>query len=110
MRLRKGESVDLAVSGTQHSNGVDADASCVNLGTGWTTTDDSVALGQDPLDLWVDGAHVTWRALGAADGCSTDHTYSARVTATKNGPLRFAVLDLDYGDNTGTLGVTMLRG
>ncbi len=66
-------------------------------------------VGADPLDLWVDGTRVAWRALGRADGCSSEHAYSARYTAAKNGRLRLAVLDLDHRDNTGTLEVTLLR-
>ena len=38
-----------------------------------------------------------------------DHAYTATLTAARNGPLRFAVLDLDHRDNTGSLTVTLTR-
>ncbi|NUR07029.1 MAG: hypothetical protein HOQ22_03325 [Nocardioidaceae bacterium] len=110
MRLRQGQTVLLAVSGTQRSNGREADASCVREGNTWRSTDSLVALDQDPLDLWVDGTRTSWRPYGDNDGsCSSDHTYWTRFTATRNGPVRFTVLDLDYRDNDGTLTVTMMR-
>jgi hypothetical protein len=109
MQLRKGETIDVHVSGTQRSNGLDADGACVRSGTSWLDRDPAVLLGQDALELWVDGTDVRWRPIGSTAGCSSRHEYSARFTATKNGPLRLAVLDLDHGDNTGTLEVTLLR-
>ena len=42
--------------------------------------------------------------------CSEEHAYLTRFTATKNGPLRFSVLDLDHRDNAGTFKVTLIRG
>jgi hypothetical protein len=110
MKLRKGEKVQVIVRGTLRSQGVEADASCVRTSTGWVTRDPGVALAQDPLDLWVDGQRVPWRAIGRTDVCSEEeHSYTTRFTATKNGKLRLAVLDLDHRDNVGTLKVTLLR-
>ncbi len=109
MRLRKGETVEVVVRGTQRSGSTPADASCVQTSGGWLPRDPGMALDQDPLDVWVDGSPVTWRALGRTPGCSDEHAYSTRFTARKDGPLRFAVLDLDHRDNSGTLGVTLLR-
>lgn len=110
MRVRKGATVQVVVRGTQRSGATLADAACVRTAAGWVRRDPAVALAQDPLDLWVDGQRVGWRALGRTDGCSQEHAYSARVTATKSGPLRLAVLDLDHSDNQGALSVTLLRG
>ncbi|MGA8210382.1 MAG: hypothetical protein WB798_09535, partial [Nocardioidaceae bacterium] len=110
MRLRTGESVDLLVRGTQRSGRVTADASCVAVAGTWRRVDDSVALGQDPLELWVDGAPAGWRPAEGGAGCSArDHAYRARFTATKNGPVNLAVFDLDHHDNSGALTVTMTR-
>jgi len=111
MRLKAGERVSVLVRGTQRSGDTTADASCVLTSDGWATRDPEVALDQDVLDLWVDGQPVTWRALGRSGTCSDDqHSYVATFTATHNGPLRLAVLDLDYRDNRGTFDVTLLRG
>lgn len=110
MKLRKGEKVQIIVRGTQRSNGVEADASCVRTSTGWVPRDPGLALAQDPLDLWVDGNRASWRAIGRTDICSEEeHSYTTRFTATKNGKLRLAVLDLDHRDNVGVLKVTLLR-
>ena len=111
MQLRRGEQVQVVVQGLQRSGAVQADASCVLTSAGWVQRDPGVALEQDPLDLWVDGQPVTWRALGRGGVCSEDeHSYTTRFTATKNGPLRFSVLDLDHRDNRGGFKVTLLRG
>jgi hypothetical protein len=110
MRLRKGEQVHVVVRGTQRSHGREADAACVLTEDGWQRADPTVALQQDPLELWVDGNAVSWRALGRTATCSEDeHSYVTRFTARKPGPLRLAVLDLDHGDNAGTFSVTLLR-
>jgi hypothetical protein len=97
------------VRGTVRSHGVRSDAACVGTGDTWTRQDPALALRQDPLELWVDGRTVRWRALGPTTPCSDEHGYTVRYTATKNGRLRLAVLDLDHRDNTGSLRVTLLR-
>ena len=66
-------------------------------------------LPQEPLELWVDGQRVAWRPVSGTTACAADHAYTATFTATKNGPLRFAVLDLDHRDNTGSLTVALTR-
>lgn len=110
MKLRKDEKVQVVVRGVQTSHGVQADASCVRTSSGWVPRDPALALPQDPLDLWVDGNRVSWRSIGPTDTCSDEeHSYTTRFTATKNGRLRLAVLDLDHRDNVGVLKVTLLR-
>ena len=109
LRFRKGENVQLVVRGTVRSHGVRADAACVSTPDGWRRTDPALGLAQDPLELWVDGSPVRWRALGPASPCSDEYGYTVRYTATKNGRLRLALLDLDHRDNTGTIRVTLLR-
>jgi hypothetical protein len=110
MKLRRGEKVLLVVRGVVRSAGTTADARCVATPDGWAPRDPRLALDQDPLELWVDGTPVHWRALGETDGCSADeHGYTVRWTATHPGKIRLAVLDLDHRDNTGTLRVTALR-
>lgn len=109
LKLRAGEEVQLVVRGTVRSHGLAADASCVRVGGTWTGRDPALALPQDPLELWVDGQRVRWRALGATAGCSEERGYTVRYTAPKPGRLRLAVLDLDHRDNEGSLEVTVLR-
>lgn len=109
MRVRKGQRVQVVVRGVQRSHGLTADASCVGTSEGWLPRDPSLALPQDPLSMWVDGQEVAWRSVGEGDVCSREHLYTATVTATKSGPLRLAVLDVDHRDNTGVFKVTLLR-
>ena len=109
MRLRAGQAVYLKATGTQASGDELADASCVRTAAGWRAADARVALGQDPLALWVDGRPLGWHPVGRRSGCAANHTDSARFVATKNGPVRFAVLDLDHRDNTGVLSVRLRR-
>jgi hypothetical protein len=110
MKLRRGEKVLVVVRGLVRSAGTTADARCVATPDGWSPRDPRMAVPQDPLELWVDGRRVHWRALGASDGCSEDeHSYTVRFTATHPGKVRLAVLDLDHRDNTGSLRVTLLR-
>jgi hypothetical protein len=108
MRLRKGEPVRVRVTGGFSSAGQAADASCIRTPLGWLGTDPEVLLGQDLLQLWVDGQPVRWRALGPSP-CSSEATYTAKLTATKSGRLRVNVFDLDHSDNRGTLDVVLLR-
>lgn len=107
MRLRKGERVKVTVTGRFTSGRTKADASCVRTPDGWLPRDPRV-LGQDVLDVWVDGQPVAWRAVGGG-ACSGDADYTARFTATKGGPVRLAVFDLDHRDNDGRLAVTLKR-
>jgi hypothetical protein len=109
MRLRAGQTVQLTVSGTQRSGTELADASCVRTTAGWRAADTRVALGQDPMALWADGTPPAWHPVGRRSGCAPDHRYTARFVATKNGPVRFAVLDLDHRDNAGVLAVSLRR-
>ena len=104
MRLRKGERVTLVVSGAFTSHGVTADATCVNAGAGWVPRDPGLALEQDPLELWVDGVARPWGA------CNDAHTYSTSYVVEKSGPIRLAVMDLDFRDNAGSLEVALTRG
>ncbi|HEX6878525.1 MAG TPA: hypothetical protein VF165_22900 [Nocardioidaceae bacterium] len=111
MKLRKGDRVQVIVRGKFSTGGYDADASCVKTPAGWLQADPAAdLLGQDPLNLWVDGQPVRWRALGPTDGCSSEYRYTTRFTLTEhNGPLRVSVFDLDYRDNKGSFEVTLLR-
>jgi hypothetical protein len=104
MRLKKKQRVTLTVSGTYTSHGVTADATCVGTAAGWTPRDAALALEQDPLELWVDGELRSWGP------CNPEHTYSTSFVVDKSGPLRLAVMDLDFRDNVGNLQVTLTRG
>jgi hypothetical protein len=82
----------------------------VLTGTEWADRVPGLALAQDPLELWVDGQAVSWRAIGPTAPCSADeHAYTARFTVRRNGKLQLAVLDVDHRDNEGVLQVTLLR-
>ena len=107
MRLRKGERVRVTVNGSFRSGRTAADASCVRTVDGWASSDPQV-LGQDVLDVWVDGQPVPWKAVGGGS-CSDASTYVTTFTATKPGPVRVAVFDLDHRDNSGDLAVTLKR-
>ena len=110
MRARKGERIQVVVSGTYTSHGVTADATCVATASGWAPRDPGLLVEQDPLELWVDGMLLPWRPVGAGTSCSdVQHTYTTTFTVAKSGPLRLAVLDLDHRDNSGGLEVTLLR-
>ena len=104
MRLRKGERVTLVVSGGFTSHGMTADATCVSTAAGWTPRDPGLALEQDPLELWIDGVARPWGP------CNDAHTYSTSFVVDKSGPLRLAVMDLDFRDTTGRLEVALTRG
>ncbi|QWZ07822.1 hypothetical protein KRR39_20920 [Nocardioides panacis] len=109
MRVKAGQTVTLTARGSYASGAVQADAACVATGAGWAPYDPQVLGGQEPLELWVDGQRVEWHPLTGTTPCAADHAYSTAFTAAKNGPLRLAVLDVDHGDNTGTLAVTLSR-
>lgn len=109
MRAKTGQRVTLTVHGTLTSAGAAADAACVATPAGWSPTDPSVLLGQELLELWADGQRVAWRPVTGTSACAADHAYTAALTATRNGPLSFGVLDADYRDNTGSLTVTLSR-
>ena len=63
-----------AADGTSHAYSgvmifVTADATCVSTAAGWASRDASLALEQDPLELWVDGELRSWGP------CNDEHTY-----------------------------------
>jgi hypothetical protein len=109
MKVKAGQRVTMVARGSYRSGAAEADASCVATGAGWVTSDPSVLLPQDPLELWADGQRVAWRPVSGTTACAGGHAYTATYTAIKNGPLRFAVLDLDHRDNAGTLTVALTR-
>jgi hypothetical protein len=109
MKVKTGQKVTMVVRGTHTSGGAQADAACVTTASGWAPTEPSVLLGQELLELWVDGQRVAWRPVAGTSACATDHAYTATFIATKNGPLRFAVLDLDHRDDAGALTVALNR-
>lgn len=108
MRLRRGEKLRVVVEGRFRS-GARADASCVRTASGWQPRDPRVATGQDLLNVWVDGRAVRWRPLGGGKPCSNEARYRTRFTATKPGPVRLSVFDLDHSDNDGGLRVVLRR-
>ena len=109
LKAKTGQKVTMTVRGTLTSAGAPADAACVSTPAGWSPTDPSALLGQELLELWADGQRVAWRPVTGTSPCAADHVYTAVFTATKNGPLRFGVLDADYRDNAGSLTVSLSR-
>ena len=109
MKVKTGQKVTLTVRGTVNSGGTQADAACVTSAAGWSPADPTALLGQELLELWADGQRVAWHPVAGTSACASDHAYTATFDATKNGPLRLGVLDLDHRDNTGTLTVTLAR-
>jgi len=110
LKLKVGRGATVSVQGqVQVADDLDTDASCALDEWRWVT-DLGLPSGQDLFDLTVDGKDVSWmpgRSRGG--GCDYRHKYSTHVTATKNGPLRLALADLDYGDNSGSFTVTIVR-
>ena len=78
-------------------------------GAGWAPYDPQVLGGQEPLELWVDGQRYRGTRSPVRRPARPTTRTRPRFTATKNGPLRLAVLDVDHSDNTGTLAVTLAR-
>lgn len=110
LRLRAGKSAMVYVEGTvKVSDGLGVDASCAADGWRWVT-DLGLGSGQDLFELVVDGHDVVWRTSRTREAaCDYRHKYSVRYTADKSGPLKLALADLDYGDNTGSFTVTLVR-
>jgi hypothetical protein len=109
MKVKVGQKVTMVARGTLTSAGAQADAACVATATGWAKADPAVLVGQELLELWADGRRVDWHPVAGTTPCAGDHAYTATYTATKNGPVRFAVLDLDHRDNSGSLTVSLSR-
>ncbi len=110
LRLLAGTTATVYVRGTAMVSGTrSVDAACVQRSRSWLTTL-GLPSGQDIFELSVDGQDVEWRARNSGGtGCDSRHEYVARITATKDGPVRLALADLDYGDNSGELTVTIVR-
>ncbi|WP_148044920.1 hypothetical protein [Nocardioides marmorisolisilvae] len=110
MRLKTGRGATIYVDGTVDvSDDLTTDASCVQNDWRWVT-DFGLASGQDLFGLAVDGQDVDWlTSRNRQSGCDYRHKYVLHYTATKNGPLRIALADLDYGDNSGSFNVSIVR-
>lgn len=108
MRVRKGQRVRVVATGRFTSAGRSADASCVRTGAGWRLADPAVLV-PAALNLVADGRGLAWSAPGAGRTCSADAVYRATFTATKSGPVRLSVLDVDHADNAGSLEVVLRR-
>lgn len=108
MRVRKGQRVRVVATGRFTSAGSAADASCVRTGAGWKVEDPAVLV-PAALSLVADGRGLAWSAPGAGRTCSADSVYRATLTATKSGPVRLSILDVDHADNEGSLQVSLRR-
>lgn len=108
MRVRKGQRIRVVATGRFTSAGRSADASCVRAGAGWKL-DDPAVLVPGALSLVADGRGLAWSAPGAGRTCSADSVYRTTFTATKNGPVRLSILDVDHADNAGSLQVSLRR-
>jgi hypothetical protein len=109
-RLRAGKTAMIYVEGTvKVSESRSADASCAADGWSWLTAL-GLASGQDLFGVAVDGHEVVWRTSRTREAkCDYRHKYSLRYTADKSGPLKISLADLDYGDNSGSFSVTIVR-
>jgi len=110
LRLRAGKTAMIYVEGTVKVSGSrSADASCAYDGWRWLT-DLGLGSGQDLFGVAVDGHEVVWRTSRTREAtCDYRHKYSLRYTADKSGPLKLALADLDYGDNSGSFSVRIVR-
>lgn len=110
LKLKTGRSATVYVQGqVSVTDQLYADPSCVFGDWHWMT-DLGLASGQDLFEMTVDGQDVDWLTSRSREsGCDYRHKYAAHYTATKNGPLRLALADLDYGDNSGSFTVTVVR-
>jgi hypothetical protein len=109
MKLRRGQRLRVVVTGRFTSDGRSADTSCVSTSDGWQRRDPAVAVGQDLLNVWVDGQGVRWNPLGGGRPCSSQRKYGTQIVVTKPGPVRVNIFDLDHSDNQGTLEVVLRR-
>ena len=107
-----GRTYEVVVSGTYTAgNGVTADAECsaTTADPAWRVRRDS-DLSRRPLwDLMVNGEVLDWRPLSGSGDCSASHEYRLRYTPRRDGRIWLGVRDKTFGDNDGTLTVTITR-
>jgi hypothetical protein len=110
LKLKAGRSAMVYVEGQVEVNDdLASDASCAYDDWHWVTNL-GLATGQDLFELTVDGQDVDWLTSRTRErSCDYRHKYATHLTAVKNGPLRLALADLDYGDNSGSFTVTIVR-
>lgn len=89
------------------------DAECAGNGH-WSQNEYGVALTptdpfDDPLDLYIGGAPVEWTPrVDDGQGCNlNDHVYTYEFVPAATGPVRFAVSDTNYNDNSGTVQIAV---
>lgn len=106
----RGRTYDIVVRGTYDAGqGVTADGECstATWDDVWRMRRDS-RLSRHPLwDLTVNGGLYDWRPLSGDGECSATHEYRLRYTPDRDGPIRFAVRDVTFDDNAGSLDVTV---
>ena len=110
-----GTRIRITVEGTYRlrdgSEWIQADAECSNAWNDRRWRDQRIEgfVGGSPKplgDLMVNGKILTW-APRDGGSCDADHVYTLDATTSEDGPLRFAIADDDFGDNSGTLKVTI---
>jgi hypothetical protein len=103
---------EVVVRGTYDAGaGVTADAECS------ATTSDPVwrprresTLSRHPLwDLMVDGRVLDWQPLTGGSGCSATHEYRTVISPRDDGRLWLGMRDVTFGDNDGSLTVTIRK-
>ena len=108
-----GMTVRLTVVGTYaFATGKVADAECTSTTAAPNWHDPQAggvdAAGNSLRDVTVGGRSRVWAAAGGAECDAAHHTYTLTYTPGTTGPLSFGVADTSYGDNAGTLSVTVV--
>jgi hypothetical protein len=91
--------------------GITADAECsaATSDPAWRTRRDSTLSDRSLWDVTVNGRTRDWVAVGGVDGCSGTHEYTFTYTPGQTGRLHLGVRDVTFGDNAGSLAVSIKR-
>lgn len=90
--------------------GATHDAECIHLADGPGDRLDAADKQGQGLDVLVNSAEVDWVSPAGVTGCNdSNYTYYREVVPTISSPVNLRVRDVSYGDNFGTLQVTILQ-
>lgn len=88
-----------------------ADAECSSAGDEAAARNafEATEPGQDPLDVYINGVQVDWRPVGTNNqGCSPDNVYDFYFVPQDTAAMHFVVRDASYGDNLGSITITII--
>jgi len=109
---KSGKTLHLSVVGSYtFAPGKKADSECTSTTATPTWHDPKAgvdASGNSLRDLTVGGRGRVWVPLGGGQSDAAPHRYTLTYRPATTGPLSFAVVDRSYGNNTGTLTVTVV--